>query len=310
MTGCSRVSDGGLLAAALCVWRSSAPSCTTRSTCPRSASAISPIGCCPALRFGVGLYGATYQLAAVSLAWCARLRRAAGRQDHDGHRCAASSPSAPLADYADNAAPTRGCSIAAGYRAAGRSVWLGNGFAMTLCDRFLGPVLAAGWRVVRRSCCCLLRRAPHWRSAALRPSMCRMQAGIFNLMRNLGGAIGLAGIDTVLEQRTPAHAASSRRPPPGRGPRRPPALSDCRPSALPARRSARSYQATRDTRGSRSSERAGLSRRLQRPAVDRRYDPAVGAAGAVIARLPRRLEPAAAMPISSASDAVGTGSAK
>jgi DHA2 family multidrug resistance protein len=33
-------------------------------------------------------------------------------------------------------------------------------------------------------------------------------SGLFNLMRNLGGAIGLALIDTVLKQRTPAHIAS------------------------------------------------------------------------------------------------------
>jgi DHA2 family multidrug resistance protein len=33
-------------------------------------------------------------------------------------------------------------------------------------------------------------------------------SGLFNLMRNLGGAIGLAGIDTVLEQRTPTHIAA------------------------------------------------------------------------------------------------------
>ena len=33
-------------------------------------------------------------------------------------------------------------------------------------------------------------------------------SGLFNLMRNLGGAIGLAVIDTVLEQRTPTHVAA------------------------------------------------------------------------------------------------------
>jgi DHA2 family multidrug resistance protein len=33
-------------------------------------------------------------------------------------------------------------------------------------------------------------------------------SGIFNLMRNLGGAIALAVIDTVLERRTPAHIAA------------------------------------------------------------------------------------------------------
>ena len=31
-------------------------------------------------------------------------------------------------------------------------------------------------------------------------------SGLFNLMRNLGGAIGIALIDTILEQRTPTHA--------------------------------------------------------------------------------------------------------
>jgi DHA2 family multidrug resistance protein len=31
-------------------------------------------------------------------------------------------------------------------------------------------------------------------------------SGLFNLMRNLGGAIGIAAIDTIVEQRTPSHA--------------------------------------------------------------------------------------------------------
>jgi DHA2 family multidrug resistance protein len=33
-------------------------------------------------------------------------------------------------------------------------------------------------------------------------------SGLFNLMRNLGGAIGIAAIDTVLTERTPEHAAN------------------------------------------------------------------------------------------------------
>jgi DHA2 family multidrug resistance protein len=32
-------------------------------------------------------------------------------------------------------------------------------------------------------------------------------SGLFNLMRNLGGAIGIAVVDTIVEQRTPGHAA-------------------------------------------------------------------------------------------------------
>jgi DHA2 family multidrug resistance protein len=33
-------------------------------------------------------------------------------------------------------------------------------------------------------------------------------SALFNLMRNLGGAIGIAIIDTILEQRTPVHATA------------------------------------------------------------------------------------------------------
>ena len=33
-------------------------------------------------------------------------------------------------------------------------------------------------------------------------------SGLFNLMRNLGGAIGIAAIDTVLTERTPGHVAN------------------------------------------------------------------------------------------------------
>jgi DHA2 family multidrug resistance protein len=33
-------------------------------------------------------------------------------------------------------------------------------------------------------------------------------SGLFNLMRNLGGAIGIAGIDTLLTERTPGHVAA------------------------------------------------------------------------------------------------------
>src|SRR5262249_8126045 len=33
-------------------------------------------------------------------------------------------------------------------------------------------------------------------------------SGLFNLLRNVGGAIGIAGVDTILEERTPDHAAA------------------------------------------------------------------------------------------------------
>jgi DHA2 family multidrug resistance protein len=40
----------------------------------------------------------------------------------------------------------------------------------------------------------------------LAPNRLKLASGLFNLMRNLGGAIGIALIDTILEQRTQGHA--------------------------------------------------------------------------------------------------------
>jgi DHA2 family multidrug resistance protein len=44
--------------------------------------------------------------------------------------------------------------------------------------------------------------------SGLDPARIPNASGLFNLMRNLGGAIGLALIDTVLEQRTPTHISA------------------------------------------------------------------------------------------------------
>jgi MFS transporter, DHA2 family, multidrug resistance protein len=79
---------------------------------------------------------------------------------------------------------------------------LGNGF-MTYETDFWGLF----WQQVVRGASvmlCLLATT----SLALsefEPSRIPNASGIFNLMRNLGGAIGLALIDTVIEQRAPAH---------------------------------------------------------------------------------------------------------
>ena len=53
-------------------------------------------------------------------------------------------------------------------------------------------------------------------------------SGVFNLMRNLGGAIGLALIDTVIYTRAPVHGAADRRAAAGGRHRRPPDLSASR----------------------------------------------------------------------------------
>ena len=40
------------------------------------------------------------------------------------------------------------------------------------------------------------------------PDLVASASGLFNLQRNLGGAIGIAMIDTILEQRVPVHVAA------------------------------------------------------------------------------------------------------
>src|SRR5207248_5444290 len=82
---------------------------------------------------------------------------------------------------------------------------VGNGF-MTFETDFWGlfwQQLLRGARILL----CLLPSA-QLASSGFDPLQVPNASGLFNLMRNLGGAIGLALIDTVLEQRTPAHIAS------------------------------------------------------------------------------------------------------
>jgi DHA2 family multidrug resistance protein len=69
-------------------------------------------------------------------------------------------------------------------------------------DELLWPQILRGTAVLF----CLL---PTTRVALECQPMARMPnaSGLFNLMRNLGGAIGIALIDTVLEQRAPTHVA-------------------------------------------------------------------------------------------------------
>jgi DHA2 family multidrug resistance protein len=64
------------------------------------------------------------------------------------------------------------------------------------------------WPQVLRGASIMLCLLPATRLALERwpPSEIPDASGLFNLMRNLGGAIGIALIDTVLERRTPIHA--------------------------------------------------------------------------------------------------------
>ena len=68
----------------------------------------------------------------------------------------------------------------------------------------------------RKSCaasrsCCAWCRSPMRRSARCRRSGIKNASGLFNLTRNLGGAVGLALINTVLNDRMDLHLAAAAR---------------------------------------------------------------------------------------------------
>jgi DHA2 family multidrug resistance protein len=82
---------------------------------------------------------------------------------------------------------------------------LANGFATlsTDYDGLFWPQILRGVSVML----CILA-ATRIALEPLAPSQVADGSALFNLMRNLGGAIGIAMIDTILEQRTPAHATA------------------------------------------------------------------------------------------------------
>jgi DHA2 family multidrug resistance protein len=94
--------------------------------------------------------------------------------------------------------------IAAGYALLAIG-WLGNGF-MTVATDFWGLF----WQQLARGAAIMLCLLPSTALAlgGFEPARVPNASGLFNLMRNLGGAIGLATIDTILEQRAPVHVAS------------------------------------------------------------------------------------------------------
>jgi DHA2 family multidrug resistance protein len=94
--------------------------------------------------------------------------------------------------------------IAAGYALLAVGL-VGNGF-MTFETDFWGLF----WQQLLRGAAIMLCLLPSTALAlnGFDPADVPNASGLFNLMRNLGGAIGLALIDTVLQQRTPDHIAS------------------------------------------------------------------------------------------------------
>lgn len=110
---------------------------------------------------------------------------------------------APVATFLERRVDAR-LLIAAGYALLATGL-VGNGF-MTVATDFWGLF----WQQLVRGGAVMLCLLPSTALALSGLDHARVPnaSGLFNLMRNLGGAIGLALIDTVLEQRTPIHIAS------------------------------------------------------------------------------------------------------
>jgi len=159
------------------------------------------VGCCFSFALGIGLYGATYLLPvylglirnydALSIG---EIMMVTG---------AAQLAMAPVATTLERRVPPR-LLVAAGYVLLAMGL-VGNGF-MTYQTDFWGLF----WQQLVRGSAIMLCLLPSTALAlsGLDPVDIPNASGLFNLMRNLGGAIGLALIDTVLEQRTPAHISA------------------------------------------------------------------------------------------------------
>jgi DHA2 family multidrug resistance protein len=159
------------------------------------------IGCWFSFVLGIGLYGATYLLPVFlglvrnyDALPIGKIMMVTG---------AAQLAIAPIATRLVRRTDAR-LLIGAGYALLAIG-WLGNGF-MTYETDFWGLF---GQQILRGAAVmlCLLPTTA-LALGGFDPARVPNASGLFNLMRNLGGAIGLAGIDTVLEQRTPAHIAA------------------------------------------------------------------------------------------------------
>jgi MFS transporter, DHA2 family, multidrug resistance protein len=159
------------------------------------------VGCCFSFVLGIGLYGATYLLPV----YLGLIR------DYDALAIgeimmvtgAAQLVMAPVATVLGRRVAPR-LLVTVGYALLAVGL-AGNGF-MTVETDFWGLF----WQQLVRGSAIMLCLLPSTALAlsGLDPVDIPNASGLFNLMRNLGGAIGLGLIDTVLEQRAPAHIAS------------------------------------------------------------------------------------------------------
>ena len=159
------------------------------------------IGCCFSFALGIGLYGATYLLPVFLGAV----------RDYDALAIgkimmvtgAAQLAMAPVATMLERRIDAKRL-LAVGYALLAIG-WLGNGL-MTPATDFWDLF----WQQLVRGAAVMLCLLPSTTLAlgGFDPARVPNASGLFNLMRNLGGAIGLAVIDTIVQQRTPVHVAA------------------------------------------------------------------------------------------------------
>jgi MFS transporter, DHA2 family, multidrug resistance protein len=156
------------------------------------------VGCCFSFVLGIGLYGATFLLP-VYLG-LVRNYDALAIGEIMMVTGAAQLVMAPVATTLERRVAPR-LLVTVGYALLAVGL-AGNGF-MTFETDFWGLF----WQQLVRGSAIMLCLLPSTALAlsGLDPADIPNASGLFNLMRNLGGAIGLALIDTVLEQRAPAH---------------------------------------------------------------------------------------------------------
>ena len=209
------------------------------------------VGCCFSFVLGIGLYGATYLLPV----YLGLIRNydALAIGEIMMVTGAAQLVMAPVATILERRVEPR-LLIAAGYALLAVGL-VGNGF-MTFETDFWGLF----WQQLVRGAALMLCLLPSTALAlsGFDPLHVPNASGLFNLMRNLGGAIGLALIDTVLEQRTAR---------PYRVDRRASAGGRCVGGAS-GRPADRAFHRRADRRGRRSDARpgraAGRARRARR----------------------------------------------
>ena len=149
---------------------------------------------------GIGLYGLTY-LYPVFLGADPRLQRAADRPDlvrvrrHDVPDRAACRP----ADDQTRSAPDAGVRIPSWRSAIGRRP---TSPATGTSGELFVPQVLRGFGMMFA-----IVPITSISLGTLKPEMLKNGSGLFNLMRNLGGAVGLAGLNTVLDKRIDLHLA-------------------------------------------------------------------------------------------------------